>query len=591
MSKSYDFAGWVTRANLRCTDGRIIMNDAFKGCDGKRVPLVWAHQHNSVEDVLGHMDLENRGEGVYGYGYFNETDSGQNAKELVRNGDVTAMSIYANQLKQEGSSVRHGVIREVSLVLAGANPGAFIDSVMMHADGTTYTSDDEAQIYTGKVMEVIDMANKLEHADQAEEKQEKPAAEKPEEGNETIGEIFNTLSDKQKKAVYAIVGSIMDDEDGDDEEDDDEEDDSEEDDADMKHNVFDTETNPMDVISHDEMTAVITDARSRGSMKDAALAHGITNIGNLFPEAQMIEKTPEFYKRDTDWVSVVMNGVHRSPFRRVKSTYADITADDARARGYVKGNQKVEETITALKRVTTPTTVYKLQKLDRDDVIDITDFDVVAWIKGEMRMMLDEEIARAILVGDGRTASSNDKINEQNIRPIWKDDEAYTIHHITALAKDATQDDVAIAFIRDSVKSRKDYKGSGNPTLFTTEDHLTNMLLLEDRVGRRLYDTVEKLATAMRVSRIITVPVMEGLSRVTTAADAGVTTGTTVQLAGIIVNLGDYNVGADRGGEVNLFDDFDINYNKQEYLIETRCSGAMIRPKAAIALEYYQATA
>lgn len=586
MSKSYDFAGWVTRANLRCTDGRIIMNDAFKDCDGKRVPLVWAHQHNSVEDVLGHMDLENRGEGVYGYGYFNETDSGQNAKELVRNGDVTAMSIYANQLKQEGSSVRHGVIREVSLVLAGANPGAFIDSVMMHADGTTYTSEDEAQIYTGKVMEVIDMANKLEHADQAEEKQETPAAEKPEEGNETIGEIFNTLSDKQKKAVYAIVGSIMDDEDGDDEEDD-----SEEDDAGMKHNVFDTETNPMDVISHDEMTAVITDARSRGSMKDATLAHGITNIGNLFPEAQTIEKTPEFYKRDTDWVSVVMNGVHRSPFSRVKSTYADITADDARARGYIKGNQKVEETIAALKRVTTPTTIYKLQKLDRDDVIDITDFDVVAWIKGEMRMMLDEEIARAILVGDGRSASSNDKINEQNIRPIWKDDEAYTIHHIAKLAKDATQDDVAIAFIRDSVKSRKDYKGGGNPILFTTEDHLTNMLLLEDRVGRRLYDTVEKLATAMRVSRIITVPVMEGLTRTTTSADVGVTAGTTVQLAGIIVNLGDYNVGADRGGEVNLFDDFDINFNKQEYLIETRCSGAMIRPKGAIALEYYQATA
>lgn len=588
MSKSYDFAGWVTRANLRCTDGRIIMNDAFKDCDGKRVPLVWAHQHNSVDDVLGHMDLENRGEGVYGYGYFNETDSGQNAKELVRNGDVTAMSIYANQLKQEGSSVRHGVIREVSLVLAGANPGAFIDSVMMHADGTTYTSEDEAQIYTGKIMEVIDMANKLEHADQAKEKQETPAAEKPEEGNETIGEIFNTLSDKQKKAVYAIVGSIMDDEDGDDEEE--EEDDSEEDDADMKHNVFDTETNPMDVISHDEMTAVITDARSRGSMKDAALAHGITNVGNLFPEAQTIEKTPEFYKRDTDWVSVVMNGVHRSPFSRVKSTYADITADDARARGYVKGNQKAEETIAALKRVTTPTTIYKLQKLDRDDVVDITDFDVVAWIKGEMRMMLDEEIARAILVGDGRNASSNDKINEQNIRPIWKDDEAYTIHHIAELAKDATQDDVAIAFIRDSVKSRKDYKGSGNPILFTTEDHLTNMLLLEDRVGRRLYDTVEKLATAMRVSRIITVPVMEGLTRTTTSADVGVTSGTTVQLAGIIVNLGDYNVGADRGGEVNLFDDFDINYNKQEYLIETRCSGAMIRPKGAIALEYYMAT-
>ena len=586
MSKSYDFAGWVTRANLRCTDGRIIMNDAFKDCDGNRVPLVWAHQHNSVDDVLGHMDLENRGEGVYGYGYFNETDSGQNAKELVRNGDVTAMSIYANQLKQEGSSVRHGVILEVSLVLAGANPGAFIDSVMMHADGTTYTSEDEAQIYTGKIMEVIDMANKLEHADQAKEKQETPAAEKPEEGNETIGEIFNTLSDKQKKAVYAIVGSIMDDENGDNEE----EDDSEEDDADMKHNVFDTETNPMDVISHDEMTAVITDARSRGSMKDAALAHGITNIGNLFPEAQTIEKTPEFYKRDTDWVSVVMNGVHRSPFSRVKSTYADITADDARARGYVKGNQKVEETIAALKRVTTPTTIYKLQKLDRDDVIDITDFDVVAWIKGEMRMMLDEEIARAILVGDGRNASSNDKINEQNIRPIWKDDEAYTIHHIAELAKDATQDDVAIAFIRDSVKSRKDYKGSGNPILFTTEDHLTNMLLLEDRVGRRLYDTVEKLATAMRVSRIITVPVMEGLTRTTTSADVGVTSGTTVQLAGIIVNLGDYNVGADRGGEVNLFDDFDINYNKQEYLIETRCSGAMIRPKGAIALEYYMAT-
>ena len=568
MSKNYDFAGWVTRANLRCTDGRIIMNDAFKDCDGTTVPLVWGHQHNSVSDVLGHMDLQNRGNGVYGYGYFNETESGQSAKELVRNGDVTAMSIYANQLKQDGSNVKHGVIREVSLVLAGANPGAFIDSVMIHADGTTYTSEDEAQIYTGKVTEVTDMGRMIHGDEDAQD-------EDDDDGQETVGDVFNTLNEKQKKVVYALIGKALEDAGAGD--DDDDEDDEEEDDADMKHNIFDNDQG--EVLSHAEMTAVIDDAKRMGSMKDAAIQHGIENVGNLFPEAQTIEKTPDFYKRDTDWVSVVMNGVHRSPFSRVKSTYADITADAARAKGYIKGNQKVEETIAALKRVTTPTTIYKLQKLDRDDVIDITDFDVVAWIKGEMRIMLDEEIARAILVGDGRIASSNDKINEQNIRPIWLDDETYTIHNLTTLAASATQDDMAVEFIKAAVKSRKDYKGSGNPILFTTEDNLTNMLLLEDRVGRRLYDTVEKLATAMRVSKVITVPVMENLTR--TNSDSK-----TVTLGGIIVNLADYNVGADRGGEVNLFDDFDINYNKQEYLIETRCSGAMIKPKAAIALEF-----
>ena len=565
MSKNYDFAGWVTRANLRCTDGRIIMNDAFKDCDGTTVPLVWGHQHNSVSDVLGHMDLQNRGNGVYGYGYFNETESGQSAKELVRNGDVTAMSIYANQLKQDGSNVKHGVIREVSLVLAGANPGAFIDSVMIHADGTSYTSEDEAQIYTGKVTEVTDMGRMIHGDEDAQD-------EDDDDGQETVGDVFNTLNEKQKKVVYALIGKALEDAGAGDDDDDDEEDD-----ADMKHNIFDNDQG--EVLSHAEMTAVIDDAKRMGSMKDAAIQHGIENVGNLFPEAQTIEKTPDFYKRDTDWVSVVMNGVHRSPFSRVKSTYADITADAARAKGYIKGNQKVEETIAALKRVTTPTTIYKLQKLDRDDVIDITDFDVVAWIKGEMRIMLDEEIARAILVGDGRTASSNDKINEQNIRPIWLDDETYTIHNLTTLAASATQDDMAVEFIKAAVKSRKDYKGSGNPILFTTEDNLTNMLLLEDRVGRRLYDTVEKLATAMRVSKVITVPVMENLTR--TNSDSK-----TVTLGGIIVNLADYNVGADRGGEVNLFDDFDINYNKQEYLIETRCSGAMIKPKAAIALEF-----
>lgn len=568
MSKNYDFAGWVTRANLRCTDGRIIMNDAFKDCDGTTVPLVWGHQHNSVNDVLGHMDLQNRGNGVYGYGYFNETESGQSAKELVRNGDVTAMSIYANQLKQDGSNVKHGVIREVSLVLAGANPGAFIDSVMVHADGSTYTSEDEAQIYTGKVTEVQNMGRMIHGEEDAQDEED--------DGQETVGDVFNTLNEKQKKVVYALIGKALEDAGADDDDDDDDYDD-EEDDADMKHNIFDTDQG--EVLSHAEMTAVIDDAKRVGSMKDAAIQHGIENVGNLFPEAQTIEKTPDFYKRDTDWVSVVMNGVHRSPFSRVKSTYADITADAARAKGYIKGNQKVEETIAALKRVTTPTTIYKLQKLDRDDVIDITDFDVVAWIKGEMRIMLDEEIARAILVGDGRTASSNDKINEQNIRPIWLDDETYTIHNLTTLASSATQDDMAVEFIKAAVKSRKDYKGSGNPVLFTTEDNLTNMLLLEDRVGRRLYDTVEKLATAMRVSKVITVPVMENLTRTNSENK-------TVTLGGIIVNLADYNVGADRGGEVNLFDDFDINYNKQEYLIETRCSGAMIKPKAAIALEF-----
>ena len=558
--KTYDFSGWATRNNLRCSDGRTIMKDAFKHNDGQTVPLVWNHQHNDPLNVLGHALLKNREEGVYAYCKFNETESGKNAKLLVEHGDVSALSIYANQLKQQGPNVIHGAIREVSLVLAGANPGAFIDSVMRHGE----ESDDEAIIYTGEDISLF-------HAD---EKKDKPVDEKSED-EETVADVFNTLTEKQKTVVYAMIGQAL--EEKEESEDNNNNDDSKGGNKTMKHNVFDKEDTKKDVLSHSDLEAIFADAKRYGSLKDSVLAHGIEQIDYLFPDAKNVTNTPQFIQRDMGWVQKVMNSVHHTPFSRIKSILADITEDDARAKGYIKGNLKKDEVFTLLKRTTTPTTIYKKQKLDRDDVVDIVDFDVVAWLKSEMRMMLDEEIARAILVGDGRLSSSDDKINEQNIRPIWKDDDLYTIKAPVTVAANATAYEKAKAFIRAAIKSRKNYKGSGEPTLYTTEDVLTDCLLMEDTTGRVIYDSVSKLATALRVKEIVTVPVMENLSRVDN--------GTTYSLMGIIVNLTDYNIGADKGGAVNMFDDFDIDYNAQKYLIETRCSGALIKPYSAIALE------
>ena len=656
MEKNYDFSGWATKANLLCSDGRIIRQNAFEECDGMKVPLVWNHQHNNPDEVLGHALLENRDEGVYAYCSFNDTDAGQNAKLLVQHGDVNQLSIYANKLKQQGCNVIHGVIREVSLVLAGANPGAYIDSVMMHGDD----SFEEGMIYSG---EDFDYVAPLAHADNTEKGEKEKVAEetkKPEEkseNEETVADVFNTLSEKHTKTVYVLIRQDIEDAKGesskepakdemehskcgsgsdddkkklehskcgssDDEkklehakdEMEDDPDETVEDvfntltekqkkivyalvgmaregmdettdkkneggDNNMKHNVFENDANnEQEVLSHSDMVEIMADAKRNGSLKDAVLQHGITDIEYLFPDAQATNKVPGFIKRDDTWVAEVMNNVHHTPFSRIKSVFADITEADARAKGYIKGNLKMEEVFTLLKRITTPTTIYKKQKLDRDDVVDITDFDVVAWLKTEMRMMLDEEIARAVLVGDGRSSSSNDKINEQNVRPIWTDDDVYTVKVGIELKSDATDDDKAKAFIRNTIKSRKNYKGSGNPFMFISEDMLTNCLLLEDTNQRVIYDTIEKLATALRVKKIVPVPVMDGLTRTVGSK--------THELAGIYVNMADYNIGADTGGAVNMFDDFDIDYNAQKYLIETRCSGALTVPYSAVAIEF-----
>ena len=581
--ENFDFSGWATRNDLKCSDGRIIRKDAFKSNDGQKVPLVWNHQHSDPNEVLGHAMLENREEGVYAYCKFNDTESGRTAKLLVQHGDVNALSIYANQLKQQGPNVMHGNIRELSLVLAGANPGAFIESIIKHGE----ESDEEGIIYTGENITLSHSGTgeqekdeeKLEHADGAEEKKEdSKVAEEPKknEGEETVADVFNTLTEKQKTVVYAMIGQAIEDNEK-------EDNDSEGGDEEMKHNVFDKDTeNQENVLSHDAMETIIADGKRYGSLKESFLAHaeeyGIKEIETLFPEPKSLNNPPEFIKREMGWVQKVMSGVHHTPFSRIKSSFADITEDDARAKGYIKGKLKKEEVFSLLKRTTTPTTIYKKQKLDRDDVIDITDFDVVAWLKSEMRMMLDEEIARAILVGDGRLSSSDDKINEQNIRPIWKDEDLFNIKATIEVDASATPDQKAKAAIRAIIKSRKNYKGSGNPALYTTEDFLTDCLLLEDANGRVIYDTEEKLRTALRVSAIITVPVMEGLTR---KDDEG----NDLDLLGIIVNLADYNVGADKGGAINMFDDFDIDYNQQKYLIETRCSGALIKPFSAISIE------
>lgn len=580
--EKYDFSGWATRANLKCSDGRTIMKDAFKEQDGKTVPLVWNHQHNDPLNVLGHALLENRENGVYAYCTFNDTESGQEAKKLVQHGDVNALSIYANKLKQQGGNVLHGAIREVSLVLAGANPGAYIDSIIVHGE----ESDEEAVIFTGENLEMYhaEESKKVEETkgekSMAEEVTKKPAEEAGKE--ETVEDVFNTLSEKQKTVVYAIIGQALE-EAGAGESENNNKSEGEEN---MKHNVFENDNKDNTLIhddkgnalTHSDVAAVFADAKRYGSLKDSALQHGITNIDYLFPEAQTVGDVPGLISRDMDWVAKFMGKTHKSPFSRIKSIFANITEDEARAKGYIKGNLKKEEVFSLLKRSTTPTTIYKKQKLDRDDLIDITDFDVVNYIKAEMRTMLDEEIARAALVGDGRLGSSDDKINEDNIRPIWTDADLYTIKTEVTFDSNATADQKAKAFIKAAVKSRKNYKGSGNPILYTTEDMLTDCLLLEDTMGRVIYETVDKLKTALRVSDIVTVPVMEGLSR---------TSGSnTMNLMGIIVNPADYNMGADKGGAVNMFDDFDIDYNQQKYLIETRCSGALVKPYSAIVLEY-----
>ena len=597
MKQNYDFSGWASRNDLKCSDGRTIRRDAFKDNDGMIVPLVWNHDHNDPDNVLGHALLENREQGMYTYGYLNNTDKANTARELLKHGDIVSLSIYANKLKQNGGDVLHGDIKEVSVVLAGANPGAFIDSVIVHSfDGYNEEYDDGAVIYT-------DESIALNHADEdegeeedkkeetqeteeeaEEEKKEEESEETEEEDEETIEhsdseekdmaenegktiqEVFDTLNDEQKDAVYAIVGMALEDAEGTEEGDE------------VKHNVFENdEMNNGEVLTHAEMQEIFSDAKRYGSLKESVLQHGIENIEILFPDAKLVGGMQEV-KRPDEWVAGVMSATSHSPFSRVKSMYANLTEDEARARGYIKGKLKKEEVFSLLKRETTPTTVYKKQALDRDDLIDITDFDIVSYMRKEMRGMLDEELARAFLIGDGRLASSDDKINEQNIRPIWKDDDLYSVKVNVEFAEDDTDDKKAKKVIRAAIKNRKQYKGSGNPVLYTTEDWVTEMLLMEDGIGHPLYDTVDKLATAMRVSKIVTVPVMENQKRVTKTGDAK-------ELIGIIVNLKDYNVGADKGGAVAMFDDFDIDYNKQKYLIETRCSGALIKPFSALVLE------
>ena len=577
-----DFSGWATRNDLLCGDGRVIKKDAFKDNDGKTVSLVWNHEHNDPNAVLGHAILENRDEGVYAYGFFNDSENGQLAKKLVSHGDVSSLSIWANKLKQNGREVLHGEIRELSLVLAGANPGAYIDVVMAHND----EGEDVSELYANYNENImIHAASEDEKSDS--NKEEKPVEEekKKPDTEKTVGEVFDTLTEEQKTVVYAIIGQALEDS-GKTEDKLDEEDDN------MKHNVFENEEIRQEgVLSHSEMQAILADGKRYGSLRESFLAHagdtqysagtatyGIDGADDfLFPDARNLDVPPSFISREMGWVKKVMNGTHHTPFSRIKSMFADITEDDARAKGYIKGKLKKEEVFTLLKRTTTPTTIYKKQKMDRDDVIDITDFDVVAWLKSEMRLMLDEEIARAILVGDGRLSSSDDKINESNIRPIWTDEDLYTIKALVSVAAGADEDTKAKAFIRAAIKSRKEYKGSGNPTLFTTEDVLTDCLLMEDGMGRIIYDSPEKLANVLRVKEIVTVPVMENLTRTVDTK--------THELMGIIVNLADYNVGADKGGAINMFDDFDIDYNQQKYLIETRCSGALIKPYSAIAIE------
>ena len=559
--EKYDFSGWATKYNVKCSDGRTILKHAFKEDDNKVIPLVWNHNHVEADNVLGHAYLEERDEGIYAYCSLNDTEQGRNAKELVQHGDITSLSIFANKLKQNvNKEVMHGVIREVSLVLAGANPGASIDYVVSHADDS---ESEDATIYNDE--NALEMFHAEEKPDDTGTKKEGDSTKKDKK-EKTVQDVLDTMTEEQLNVLYLLVGAANEEaKNGGKEE--------------MKHNAFDEIKNDKgEVLTHSEFVEIITEAKQKGSVKDAFLAHGITDIGNLFAGDKSVGG-PETVSRDMEWVAKIMGAVHHTPFARVKSSLINITGEQARAKGYVKGNQKVEEVITALKRSTSPQTVYKLQKIDRDDIIDITDFDVIAYLKSEMRVMLDEELARAFLIGDGRSAEANDKINPINIRPVWGDSETYTVKRVLERASGASDEAFAKAFIKDVIKSRKLYKGSGNPTLFTTEDMLTNMLLIEDKNERVVYDTVEKLKTALRVSDIVTVEPMEGANRKDESNQYQ------YNLLGVLVNMRDYNVGADKGGNVNMFDDFDINFNKYEYLIETRCSGALVKPFSAITFE------
>lgn len=570
----YDFCGWATRNDCRCSDGRVIRRDAFKDNDGDKVPLVWNHDHADPANVLGHAFLFNRPEGVYAYGKFNDSPNGKIGKILVQSGDVNSMSICANQIRQNGSDVVHGEIKEVSLVIAGANPEAFIENVITHGDDVS-----EAIFNFGEKLELYHAEEDPKDTKSDSKESETVATTKKED--KTVADVFNSMSDEQKTVVYAIVGQALEDA-GVDTGDEDEEDTVEQSDKingedSMKFNAFD-KTTEGDTIVHAEVLAdTLKDAKRLGSLKESAIQHGIEDIELLFPDPKTQGQQPVMVTREMDWVSVVMNGVHHVPFSRIKSLYADLTEDEARAKGYIKGKYKKEQVFGLLKRTTQPTTIYKKQKFDRDDLIDITDFDVVSLIRREMRMMLNEELARAYLFGDGRPASSDDKINEQCIRPVWTDEEFFTINQV--FQKEASDDSSKIArkFIEACIRARKNYKGSGNPIMFTTEDILTDMLLMTDSTGRDLYTDEAQLARKLRVSRIVTVPVMEGLTRQVTGKNR--------HLYALILNLNDYNVGADRGGQVSMFDDFDIDYNAQKYLIETRCSGSLIQPYSAIAVE------
>lgn len=560
MSKKFDFGGYATKVNLTCSDGRIIRKGAFKHNDGQTVPLVWQHTYNSPENILGHALLEDREDGVYAYCTFNKTLAGENAKLLVEHGDITALSIHANQLKQQGSNVLHGSIKEVSLVLAGANPGALIDNInIQHSDGTYTTDDTEAIIYMGENITVDDVT----HSD--------------EDGEETVGEVFDTLTDKQKEVVYSMIAHAL-------EGVDDNINHSEGGTEEMKKNVFEQQNQNEGVLTHDQMKAILDDAQRCGSLKDAVIQHattyGIENINVLFPDARALKKDPEWLKREDDWVAGVLASISKSPFSRVKSVFADMSFDEARAKGYVKTKEKKEVYFKASKRVTNPTTVYVKQKLDRDDIIDVTDFDTVAMIRYQMRTLLDEELAMAALFGDGREAGDQYKINEECIRPIWTDDDLFTVKEKLSTKTDYKK------MIKEIAMSHKNYKGSGAPVLFVTPDTHTQMLWIEDANGRRIYESDATLCAALRVSRIIEIPQMEGKQR--EVAD-GVGQNDIHELIAIKVNLKDYNFGADKGGQISTFDDFDIDFNQYKYLMETRCSGALTKAKSAQIFEFVNA--
>lgn len=587
----YDCSGWATKANTKCYDGLTIAEDAFKGCSGQTVPLVYNHDHSSLDNVIGHALLENRKGGVYAYAKFNDTPTGRTAKKCVENGDLNAFSIWANGLQKAGQVVKHGVIRELSLVLAGCNPGALIQEVVKHSADNLDDEGCEAFIFNDPGSLSLEHGmdpegNPLEeavlvHSD--DKKEDGKMAEEPK--SKTLEEVYDSMTDEQKECCHALVGLALEEQDGDGGEDDN----NEEDEIDMKHNVFDKDAGKQTVLKHsiDDINNIIKGAKTSGTLKAAfenanveqgeidALSHGIDNIDWLFPEDHLLDTTPRIIDKPDDWVSVVMGGVKHIPFSRFKSMFADLTPEDARAKGYVKGNYKIEEVFGLLRRSTGPTTVYKKQKLDRDDVIDITSFDVVAWLHNEMRYKLNRELALAYILGDGRQAASEDKIDENCIRPIFNDADLFTIKVQVATTGLSKVEDKYKAFIKQAIRSRKEYRGSGTPTMFTTEDALTEMLLLEDGMGRPLYADEAALARKLRVSKIVTVPEMEGRK----GAKGG-------DLAAVIVNLADYTVGADKGGAVSMFDDFDIDYNAMKYLIETRCSGALTTPYSAMAIEW-----